>query len=158
MEYYRTDYHTEGSNDYGMGYIPFADGETGNVLVQFNNPATRWIPREYAATHDIDPSLAENPNALIPRLSYGYNANNSQVSDFWKGDARYLRLQEITVNYMLKTAFLRKIGISSMSLQFIANNVYAWDKVKTFDPEQANSNGQAYPIPAIYSFQVFINL
>jgi TonB-linked SusC/RagA family outer membrane protein len=152
MEYYRTD------RDSGMGYIPFAAGETGNVLVQFRDPSTRWIPKEYAAAHGIDPSLAENPNALIPRLSYGYNANNSQVSDFWKGQAQYLRLQEITLNYSLKAEFLRKIGISSMSLQLVANNIYAWDKVKVFDPEQADRNGQAYPIPAIYSFQVFIKM
>jgi hypothetical protein len=80
------------------------------------------------------------------------------VSDFWKGQAQYLRLQEITLNYSLKTAYLKKIGISSVALQLVANNIYVWDKVKIFDPEQANSNGQAYPIPAIYSFQIYINL
>jgi TonB-linked SusC/RagA family outer membrane protein len=152
MEYYRTDYQN------GMGYIPFAGEETGNVPVQFRDPATRWIPKEYAAAHGIDPSLAENPNALIPRLSYGYNSNNSQVSDFWKEQAQYLRLQEITLSYSLKMASLKKIGISSVMLQLIANNIYVWDKVKIFDPEQANRNGQVYPIPSMYSFQIYINL
>jgi hypothetical protein len=32
--------------------------------------------------------LAENPNALLPRLQYGGNTNNTQLSDFWKGNAR----------------------------------------------------------------------
>jgi TonB-linked SusC/RagA family outer membrane protein len=152
MEYYRTD------NESGMGYIPFSGEEIGNVLVQFRDPATRWIPKDYITAHGMDPSLAENPNALIPRLSYGPNSNNSQVSDFWKGEARYLRLQEITLNYSLSRAFLRKIGISSVALQLVANNIYVWDKVKIFDPEQANKNGQAYPIPAVYSFQIYINM
>jgi TonB-linked SusC/RagA family outer membrane protein len=53
MEYYRTDYQN------GMGYIPFAGEETGNVLARFRDVSTRWIPREYAAAHGIDPSLAE---------------------------------------------------------------------------------------------------
>jgi hypothetical protein len=141
-----------------MGYIPFYGGETGNVLVQFNDPATRWIPMDYALAHGIDPALAENPNAQIPRLQFGNNTNNRQISDFWKGDARYLRLQEVTVNYNLKTSALQKIGISSIDLQLVGNNVYIWDKVKVFDPEQADKNGQKYPIPSVYSLQIYINL
>jgi hypothetical protein len=141
-----------------MGYIPFYGGETGNILVQFNDPATRWIPMDYALAHGIDPALAENPNAQIPRLQFGNNENNRQTSDFWKGDARYLRLQEVTVNYNLKVSALRKIGISSVDLQLVGNNLYVWDKVKVFDPEQANKNGQVYPIPSVYSLQIYINL
>jgi TonB-linked SusC/RagA family outer membrane protein len=152
MEYFRT------SEKSGLGYIPFMEGERGNVLSQFNDPSTRWIPKEYAAAHGIASSLAENPNAMIPRLSYGSNGNNGVVSDFWKGDARYLRLQEITLNYALKRPFLQRAGISSVALQLVANNIYVWDSVKIFDPEQAHLNGRAYPIPAIYSFQIFINL
>jgi TonB-linked SusC/RagA family outer membrane protein len=148
MDYYRN----------GYGYVPFAGGETGNILVQFKNPATRWIPREYAVTHGIDPNLAENPNALLPRLQFGNNSNNSQTSDFWKGDARYLRLQELTVNYTIKNNFLKKAGIASLDVQFVGNNLYVWDKVKVFDPEQADKRGEVYPIPAVYSLQLYIRL
>ncbi|MDR0698325.1 MAG: SusC/RagA family TonB-linked outer membrane protein [Tannerella sp.] len=142
----------------GWGYMPLEGGSTGNILVQFKDPATRWIPREYAIAHGIDPNLAENPNARIPRLQYGNNTNNSQLSDFWKGDARYLRLQEITVNYNFNNKFLKKLGISSIDLQFVGNNLYVWDKVKVFDPEQADKKGEVYPIPAVYSLQLYIRL
>ncbi len=139
------------------GYIPFNEGERGNVLVQFNDPSTRWIPKAYAEAHGMDLSLAENPNAQLPRLQYGNNANNTQLSDFWKGDARYLRLQEVTLNYNMKNSFLKQIGITSLDLQLVGNNLYVWDKVKIFDPEQANKVGRVYPIPAIYSFQMYVN-
>lgn len=139
------------------GYIPFNNGERGNVLVQFNDPSTRWIPRAYAEAHGMDLALAENPNAQLPRLQYGNNSNNTQLSDFWKGDARYLRLQEVTINYNLKTDFLKKAGITSVDLQLVGNNLYVWDKVKTFDPEQADKVGTVYPIPAVYSFQLYVN-
>lgn len=139
------------------GYIPFNNGEMGNVLVQFNDPSTRWIPRAYAEAHGIDLSLAENPNAQLPRLQYGNNSNNTQLSDFWKGDARYLRLQEVTINYNLKNDFLKKTGITSVDLQLVGNNLYVWDKVKIFDPEQAHRVGRVYPIPAVYSFQLYVN-
>jgi hypothetical protein len=140
------------------GYIPFHGGATGNVLEQFKDPATRWIPKAYAETHGIDPGFAENPNAKLPRMQYGYNSNNSQTSDFWKGDARYLRLQEITLNYNLRNDFLKRLGISSVDLQLVGSNLYVWDKVKVFDPEQADRNGEIYPIPTVYSFQMYIRL
>ncbi len=154
----KTDFFHVGQSGNGMGYVPFHGGATGNVLTIVNDPSNRWIPKEYAAQIGIDPSLAENPNARFPRLQYGYNSNNSQLSDFWKGDARYLRLQEVTLNYNLKHNSLRRIGISSLDLQLVGTNLYVWDKVKLFDPEQARYNGRAYPIPSVFTFQLYINI
>lgn len=141
----------------GMGYMPFFEGGLGNVLTLAADPNNRWIPRDYAMANGIDPALAENPNARFPRLQYGNNSNNSQLSSFWQGDARYIRLEEITLNYNINPAFLKRIGVSSMDLQFVGNNLYVWDNVKTFDPEQAAWNGRKYPIPSTYSLQVYIN-
>jgi TonB-linked SusC/RagA family outer membrane protein len=142
----------------GYGYIPFRNGEDGNVLSIVNDPHNRWIPRSYALAHGIDPTLAENPDAKFPRLQYGDNPNNRQMSDFWKGDARYLRLQEVTINYNLRRPFMQKIGLQSVDLQLVGTNLYVWDKVKLFDPEQAKYNGRAYPIPMTFSFQIYINI
>lgn len=154
----KTDYYHVGQEGNGMGYVPFHGGSSGNVLSIVKDPANRWIPREYAEANGIDLKYAENPNARFPRLQYGYNNNNSQISDFWKGDARYLRLQEVTLNYNLKHPFLEKLKINSLDLQLVGNNLYVWDKVKIFDPEQARHNGRVYPIPTTYTFQVYINL
>ena len=142
----------------GMGYIPFHGGEAGNVLTQAADPRNRWIPRQYAEKHGIDPALAENPNAMYPRLQYGYNSNNSQMSTFWQGDSRYLRLQEVTLSYNLRHDALRRLGVGSIDIQLVGNNLITWDKIKTFDPEQAQRNGRAYPIPAVYTLQLYINL
>jgi hypothetical protein len=154
----KTDYFRVGQDGNGMGYIPFFNGESGNVLTIAADPRNRWIPQEYVQRHGMDPALAEKPNAMFPRLQDGYTGNNSQLSDFWQGDARYLRLQEITLNYNLKKDFLRRVGVTSIDIQLVGNNLYTWDKVKLFDPEQARSNGRAYPIPAVYTLQFYINL
>ena len=153
----KTDYFHVGQSN-GTGYVPFYNGEYGNVLSIVKDPKNRWIPKEFAAQYGIDPSLAENPNARYPRLTYGYNENNSQLSDFWKGDSRYLRLQEVTLNYNMKNDFLRRIKIASIDLQFVGSNLMLWDKVKLFDPEQAQFNGERYPIPTTYALQMYINL
>jgi len=162
----KTDYYHVGQSvthngltyNNGMGYVPFYGGLTGNVLKEVADPRNRWIPKEYALANGIPLEYAENPNAKFPRLQYGQNVNNSQLSDFWKGDDRYLRLQEMTVSYSLQADFLRKINVASIDLQLIGNNMYVWDKVKTFDPEQAKYNGRVYPIPATYTLQMYINL
>lgn len=141
----------------GMGYMPFYQGAAGNVLTLATDPANRWIPREYALEQGIDLSLAENPDARFPRLQYGNNSNNSQLSTFWQDDARYIRLQEVTVNYNVSPKFLKRVGVKSMDLQFVGNNLYIWDNVKIFDPEQAAWGGRKYPIPTTYSVQAYIN-
>jgi hypothetical protein len=127
------------------------------VLTIVADPHNRWIPLDYAKANGIDPSLAENPNAIFPRLQYGDNVNNRQLSDFWIRDGRYLRLQEITLNYNMRNAFLKKAGVTSVDLQLIGTNLYVWSKSDLFDPEQAKYNGQQYPIPATYAFQIYIN-
>lgn len=141
----------------GKGYMPFYNGTEGNVITLANDPKNRWIPREYALQEGMDLSLAENPDARFPRLQYGKNSNNTQLSTFWKDDARYIRLQEITLSYRINPTFLKRVGISSMDLQFVGNNLYIWDNVKIFDPEQAAWNGRKYPIPSTYSVQAYIN-
>lgn len=135
------------------GWIPFYEGDLGNVIKLANNPANRWTPAWYSG----DPAT-ENPDAEFPRLSYGGNTNNAQLSDFWKRDGSYIRLQELSLRYRLKGhEWLKSVGLSSVDLEFVANNLFTIDKVKYFDPEQASSNGGAYPIPASFTFQMYFN-
>ncbi len=134
------------------GYMPFYSGSAGNVLSLVYNQENRWTSAEYSG----DPST-ENPNARFPRLYYGTNTNNTKPSTFWMGDARYLRLQEVSVNYRWKHSYLSKVGLSSVDIQLMCENLGVWDSVKIYDPEQATSCGKAYPIPGRYSLQLQLN-
>lgn len=138
-----------------QGWVPFNEGKTGNVLSIVNDQANRWTPASYSG----DPST-ENPNAMFPRLSYGRNENNTKLSTFWMDNARYLRLEEVSLTYRLKSGrFLKSLGVSSMDFQLIGYNLFVWDKQKVniFDPEQTERNGQSYPIPARYAAQIYVN-
>lgn len=149
-----TDYYYVNGTTNGEGYIPFYNGETGNVLTIVADQKNRWTPASYSG----DPST-ENPNALFPRLSYGKNNNNAQHSTFWKANSRYLRLQEINLNYHLipKGKLMQWLQIKSMDFQFVISNLAVWSPMKLWDPEQAEYNGGAYPIPTTYAFQLYIN-
>ena len=136
---------------YDAGWIPFYNGEMGNVLKMVNNPKNRWIPAWYSG----DPST-ENPNAMFPRLSYGSNTNNSQLSTFWKKNGSFLRFQELNFRYIFRhRKWLRAAGLSSLECDFVINNLFTIDSAKYFDPEQAWYNGAAYPIPTTYSLQMY---
>ena len=147
----KVDYYRSGlGND--AGWIPFYNGELGNVIKLANNPKNRWTPAWYSGT-----TATENPHAEFPRLSYGGNTNNSQLSSFWKRNGSFLRLQEVSLRYSLKhLPWIKAVGLSSVDLEFVANNLCTFDNVKYFDPEQASANGAVYPIPATYSFQVYL--
>lgn len=135
------------------GYIPFNQGYKGNVLTLAYDPANRWTSAEYSGN-----KATENPHAHFPRLSYGNNANNTKPSTFWKGNARYLRLQELSLNYNLRTPGLRKaLGLQSIDFQVMCENLAVWDGVDIFDPEQAMDTGHAYPIPRRFSLQIYLN-
>lgn len=146
----RTDFYM---NNNGFGYLPFYGGMTGNVLSIAKDQSSRWTPAWYSG----DPST-ERQDARYPRLTYGRSENNDLFSSFWLGDSRYLRLQEVAINYNLRPSFLRThLNMQSVDLQLVGYNLGVWDSVKLWDPELADKNGYAYPIPMRIAFQLFVN-
>ena len=135
------------------GYIPFNNGAKGNVLTIAYDQNNRWTSAEYSGN-----PTTENPNARFPRLYYGKNENNTKPSTFWLGDARYLRLQELSLSYNMKVPALQRVlGIQSMDIRLMCENLAVWDSVDLFDPEQATACGQSYPLSARYSLQLYLN-
>lgn len=131
----------------GRGYYPFAGREVGNILDIVAND--RWTSREISGT-----AATENPNARFPRLTYGGNDNNNRASTFWLNDGAYLRLKNVQLSYRMEGALLKKAGIKSTTLSVIGENLHVWDKVKIVDPQQASSNGAAYPLQRVITLQM----
>ena len=77
--------------------FPFITENSATLSKLANNPKNRWTPAWYSGT-----TATENPHAEFPRLSYGKNTNNSQLSSFWKRNGSFLRFQELSLKYNLK--------------------------------------------------------
>lgn len=135
----------------GSGFFPFAHGAIGNILSVVDQPGKRWIPASYSGT-----AATENPGAIFPRLTYGYNANNNRPSTFWLVNGSYFRFKNIEIGYHLPRFILEKVYLSSCSISFIGDNLAVWSKVKYWDPEQVSSNGAVYPIPRSYTLSLSI--
>lgn len=134
----------------GIGYYPFKSESRGNLLAMVVDQSNRWTPASYSGDKST-----ENPNARFPRLTYGENKNNNRNSTFWLADGRYLRLKNVDISYRFTNDWLKKrVGVESATLSLVGENLALWDKVKTFDPTQASSNGATYPLQRMYTVQL----
>ena len=131
----------------GAGFYPFANGVTGNVLEMVAHQKNRWTPVSWSGN-----PATENPDARFPRLTYGSNTNNNRASTFWLSNASFLRLKTVEIGYTLPRTWLDKMSMRSLRVSVIGDNLYVWDKVKLWDPEQASSNGAVYPLTRSYMF------
>jgi TonB-linked SusC/RagA family outer membrane protein len=138
-----------GKSDYflgGVGFYPFANEKRGNVLSIVNQQENRWTPESYSGD-----KATENPNARFPRLTYGNNTNNNRHSTFWLADASFLRLKTMEIGYTLPKTWSEKLAMTNFRVSIIGDNLYVWDNVKLFDPEQASDNGAVYPLTRSYT-------
>jgi len=144
-----------GKSDFFIGgnsIYPFSGSEMGNILTKVTNPSDRWISREISG----DPST-ENPNAIIPRLSYGENPNNFRNSTYWLRNGRYLRLKSLEFGYNLPRKIAKKFFAEGARIGFIGRDLFVFSSFDWWDPEIGSSDGAKYPISKTYSFNLTIN-
>jgi len=136
----------------GKSVYPFIGSETGNILKNVTNPEDRWISREISN----DPAT-ENINAMLPRLSYGGNANNYRNSTYWKKDGSYLRMKNLEFGYNIPREVSRKFFAENVRVGFIGYNLLVFSAFDWWDPEIGSSDGAAYPISKTYSLNLTVN-
>ena len=88
-----------------------------------------------------------NPNAFYPRLSNGASSNNWQSSTRTIYNGRLLRLADLELGYTFKKNWIAPIGMKSLRIYCLANNVALFAPWDMWDPETASFNGSKYPLP-----------
>ncbi|RVU02994.1 TonB-dependent receptor [Mucilaginibacter limnophilus] len=100
---------------------------------------SRWIQRW----------TPDNPSELYPRAN---NTRGYKASDYFITDGSFLRIQNITVGYNVKSGLIK--GINSIRIYLSGNNLYTFSKFnKGFDPEVGEDgiNWGNYPRPRAIS-------
>jgi TonB-linked SusC/RagA family outer membrane protein len=87
----------------------------------------------------------DNPNSNIPAL----NANDSYInasSDRWLITSNYLSINNVTLGYTLPKSFTRKMGVESLRIYGVADNLALFSARKGLDPRQGYvaSEGATY--------------
>lgn len=81
---------------------------------------------------------ADNKSSNVPRIQYSDNYVSAS-SDRFLTSASFLSLQNITLGYTLPKAWMRSLGIGSVRLYCVADNVWVWSKRQGLDPRQSIS-------------------
>lgn len=120
------------SGDNPQGFFPF--------LWNVDETSVRTIARDRWT--EANPSQ----DVLFPRLRPRSFNNNSINSTWWLKDMSFIRLKNVELGYELPKKILDKIYMSNARVYLMGFNLYTWDKLKLWDPEQGSGNaGMTYP-------------
>ncbi|MCK7556048.1 TonB-dependent receptor [Chitinophaga sedimenti] len=131
----------------GFGRWLFTDGST----MFGSNYEFRQVMRAVGT----DYWTPENPNAAFPRAMSQKTPNNTERSTHYLRDGNYVRLKNFEIGYSLPGNIIRRVGMTSLRVYANGNNLYTWDKVKLFDPEE-NYGSPTYPLMTTYNFGINI--
>lgn len=107
---------------------------------------------QYFADEMWTPETAET--ATMPRVSTISRSNNYRTSSIYVLDASYIRLKNISVGYVFKSAAIERFGVSSLGVKLTGYNVLTFSKFKYMDPESQPNNNDTYPITQIWNLGV----
>ncbi len=117
------------------------------------------------STEDIDNYVMLNPDATIPRFSQLNVNGNGRMSDLWIEDGTYVRIQNISLSYVLPSAITQKVRMDKARIYVNAQNVYTFIDYTGYDPEIGANNQNALrqnidmgriPAPRVYTVGVEI--
>ncbi len=158
--------------NYGLSYkafdLSFLIQGVGQRSSMIRGELVHPYQANYGATmfeHQEDFWTPENTDAKFPRL--GAVGSNSVTNNWTNGstiflfDAAYARLKNLNVGYSFAPELLKQVGIQTLRVSFIAQNLLTISKLDWVDPEtsefgnnvplSASSNSaRGYPLPVTY--------
>ncbi len=156
---------------YGLTFGGSYRGFDLNVLWQGAGRVSAYLSNESAwaffnsgkaLEQHLDRWTPDNPDATYPRMSTEPTGNNTRTSSYWLRNAAYLRLKNVEVGYTLPTAWSTRLGIGSVRLYAVGQNLLTFDQLEVLDPEGPGASGNAgrgwfYPQQKVYSMGLNVN-
>jgi TonB-linked SusC/RagA family outer membrane protein len=101
----------------------------------------------------------DNPNAILPRISFTNRVHNNRDSRAWVIDSKYVRLKNVEIGYTFnKPKFLPLLNY--MRIYASGQNLLTFADFKGNDPEAPGSGldfGVRYPMTRVYNFGLQVN-
>ena len=89
-----------------------------------------------------------NPKPVAGNTS----GSNDWYNDRWLQDASFLRIKDVTLSYTLPQKLTKKIHINNFRIYVSGLNLYCFNKVDYWDPEQGVTGITAGAYPLTKSF------
>ena len=131
-------------------------GTEGNEVLalergQSTNNRARF--RQLAIMNDYWKSETEPGNGWAPRPNDTPTGNwRGEYSTLWLDDASYLRINNITLGYMVPGAVTNRVKINSARVYVSANNPFLMTDYVGFNPDISRSNNPLTPGVSNYDY------
>lgn len=132
-----------------------------NVSTNLNNQSNATLPFHWGLLEsNVRAEVLESrwnaqqqgQDVFFPRLQTVNMTNTNTASTYWIRDASFIRLKNVEFGYNFDVKKLNIMGIQSVRVYVMGQNVALWDKVKMYDPELGNSaGGTKYPLPSMWT-------
>lgn len=112
----------------------------------------------------LDYWTPDNRDASWPAMKPGsYSVNVSYMDNsFMLQNAAYVKLRNVMLSYNLGNRYLKRLGVSNISLNLSGQNLYTWTKMVGLDPENNLSKSYgiqsflqksfaSYPVTKVYN-------
>ncbi|MDO5570224.1 MAG: TonB-dependent receptor [Bacteroidales bacterium] len=99
----------------------------------------------------------DNPDAKYPRLTSGTNTNNSQSSDYWLVDGKYIRLKNAELGYALPRKLVNKMKLSGLRFYLQGQNLFCISPFDLWDPD-LQTGASSYPTTKVVSIGVSLGI
>ena len=101
----------------------------------------------------------DNPNAILPRISFTNRVHNNRDSQAWVIDSKYVRLKNLELGYTInKPKWLDLLNYVRFYIS--GQNLLTFADFKGNDPEAPGSGldfGVRYPMTRVYNFGIQVN-
>ncbi len=137
--------------DYKRFDISFLFQGAGNVTYNFSNSNIPFLNENNAPIAEwMDRWTPDNRDASLPRISFTRpNWNNYETNTFWHKNANYLRFKNCEIGYRIPEKWISLIGARSARIYANGNNLFTWDNVPVYDPENTSTR---YPLMRVINF------
>lgn len=101
----------------------------------------------------------DNPNAILPRISFTNRAHNNRDSQAWMVNSRYIRLKNVEVGYTFKKS--EKLSFFNYARVYVSGqNLLTFSQFDGNDPEAPGSGldfGVRYPMTRVFNIGAQFN-
>ena len=101
----------------------------------------------------------DNPDAILPRISFANRVHNNHDSQAWIIDSKYVRLKNMELGYTFRKIRWLPL-LNYVRLYASGQNLLTFSDFKGNDPEAPGSGldyGMRYPMTRVYNFGVQVN-
>ena len=151
------------TGSYGADILNFARSRTESMTSLWDNQSSAVSNRAQIGTDGNGKAYLINPGTTVPRpATNDFNRNNRMSTRFIE-DGSYIRVQNLSISYIVPEQFAKKIHLKNLKLYVNGQNLHTFTKYSGYDPEIGAYNQSSllqnidrgrYPTPRMFTLGI----